>query len=146
MIKCGTISGYSKGCRCNPCRDARREYIRAWRRKNGISPQGNPVDANGVVYPTQRAAAAALGVTERVISYHLNKYADFSRVGKKSGGGKGGRKNPVECMGREWQSVNALSQYVGVAHSTMWRWIRADDRQSIIGAIMRADARQRRDA
>ena len=109
-------------------------------------PPGNPVEVNGVVYPTQRAAAEVLGVTERAISYHLNKYPDFSRIGKKTGGGKGGRKNPVEFLGREWQSVSALAHYVGVSHSTMWKWIRTEDKQSIIGAIMRADAQQRRAA
>lgn len=137
----GTTNGYSKGCRCEACRIARRAYVRSWRRSKGIMPQGNPVEVNGIVYPSQSAAAAALGVTERVISYHLGKHPDFSRIGKRSGGGKGGRRTPVTILGREWQSVTALANHVGVAHSTMWKWIREGDKQSIVGAIMKADAK-----
>lgn len=32
--RCGTLSGYRSGCRCQDCIKASREYLRAWRMKN----------------------------------------------------------------------------------------------------------------
>lgn len=31
----GTAARYNRGCRCQPCRDAWADYIRAWRRRHG---------------------------------------------------------------------------------------------------------------
>ena len=31
VVTCGTRSGYNAGCRCQPCRDAANEYIKARR-------------------------------------------------------------------------------------------------------------------
>lgn len=31
-VKCGTVSGYAKGCRCDPCRTAKREWRRGYER------------------------------------------------------------------------------------------------------------------
>ncbi|MGN7869567.1 hypothetical protein [Paracoccus sp. 22332] len=137
----GTTSRYSKGCRCDDCTTARRDYCRLLRRRKGIMPQGNPVEVDGVVYRTQAAAGAALGVSERAIAYHLNKHGHLARLGIKTGGGKGGRKRPVEYGGRKWQSARALALYCGVACSTIWKWIRRKDEARILAAIRAADER-----
>src|SRR5690606_25954162 len=38
----GTYSGYSVGCRCEPCRQAGSEYRRAWRRRLYEALQSDP--------------------------------------------------------------------------------------------------------
>lgn len=77
-------SRYKHGCRCDTCRAANTAYSRAYRRRMGMMPRGNPTEHNGTIYPTQNAAAAALGVTDVTIRYHLNRYGDLSRVKAKA--------------------------------------------------------------
>ena len=80
MSACGTNSRYSMGCRCDGCKAAHSAYERDRRRRNGVPPPGNPVVHAGTYYPTQTAAANVLGVSERTIRTHLDKYGDLSRV------------------------------------------------------------------
>lgn len=39
MSEHGTRSRYTRGCRCDGCREANRVYITAWNRKRGVKPQ-----------------------------------------------------------------------------------------------------------
>ena len=73
-------SRYKHGCRCDNCRAANTAASRAYRRRLGVMPMGNPVEHDGTIYPSQKAAAAALGVTDVTIRAHLNRYGDLSRV------------------------------------------------------------------
>ncbi len=136
----GIRSTYVHSCRCDQCRAASREYSRAWRRRHGIMPPGNPVMDGGVVYPSQTAFAAAKGISQRAVSYHLTKHAHFDGVGKRRGGGKGGPRKPVEIAGRTWPSIRSLAIYCGVAPATIRRWIR-DSPRRLLYAIRATDER-----
>lgn len=136
----GTRSSYLKGCRCDDCCEANRDYFRAWRRRQGVMPPGNPVQDGDTVYPSQTAFAAAKGISQRIVSYHLNKHAHFEGVGKRRGGGMGGRKRQMVIEGRTWPSVGALADYCGVWPSTIRTWLR-DDPSRLLRAIHAADER-----
>ena len=59
---CGTLTGYRHGCRCDDCKQAKRENMREYRKRKGIEPKewyGVSVKVN-----TQRLAAL-LAVDER---------------------------------------------------------------------------------
>ena len=80
----GTNSKYQMGCRCADCKAAHSDYERERRRINGALPVGNPVSHEGVLYPSQSAAAAAFGVNERTIRTHLDRYGDLSRIRRRA--------------------------------------------------------------
>ena len=138
----GSTSGYAKGCRCPECRHARTTASRQWRRANVIMPRGNPVAANGDVYPSENAAARVLGIHGETVRYHLDRHGDLSRVGQNYRGGcpNGGRKTPFCAGGRSWPSVSAFARYAGVSRSTARRWVKAGDLNNIIAAMIKADA------
>lgn len=85
MSRHGTNSKYQMGCRCDDCRAAHRAYEAQRSRKAGVPPPGNPVVHDGIRYPSQSAAAKALGVNESTIRTHLDRYGDLSRVKAKHG-------------------------------------------------------------
>lgn len=141
----GTVSAYSQGCRCADCKRAKRDYSREYRRAKGAMPHGNPVYHNGVHYPSQAEAAAALGVTQRTIAYHLDTYGDLYRVGS----GKRTQLRPkrrgdgVRILVRKWASKSDLARYLGRSERTVRHWFARGDLDSLMAALMAADARQR---
>lgn len=46
---CGTPAAYKRGCRCTPCKDARREYDVARRLKAGIKPANETMNTAEVI-------------------------------------------------------------------------------------------------
>lgn len=145
----GTANAYyHHGCRCMDCRLFHRNYQREWRRRNGIHEPGSPTEVNGRVYPSQAAAARALGRGPWVIRYHLDRWGDLSRVGKKPGRvhRMGGRKIPFNFMGRSWLSVSEFARCVGITCSTAHRWIKNGDNARLLAAVMKAEAKQARAA
>lgn len=142
QIKHGTTSAYRRhGCRCTVCRDAARAFDREYWRRRGRQPIGNPCEADGKTFPTQREAAKALGVSKSAVTAALNRHGDLSRIGKGRGHSKGGRKNPVKIGPREWPSRKALAEYLGTTPDAVRGWIRRGNQDRLIAELMKADAR-----
>lgn len=78
---------------------------------------GNPVTIRGVWYPSQQAAATALGVTREAITLAIRRGA-LDRVGL--GGARSGR--PVSIGGRLYPSYGRAAAALGVARSTINLW------------------------
>ena len=140
----GTVSLYNQGCRCDKCRAGKAAYSRAWRNRNGCAPWGNIVAHKGKRYPSQAAAARALGVSERTIAYHLERYGHLDNLGKKMRRPDRETGKPV-CIGtRSWPSRAAFGRYVGVTPDAARNWFERGDMQRIIAALMKADSEQQR--
>ena len=56
----GSVSRYRRGCRCEPCRTAKREYGQSLRRRTAVGP-GGVIEA---VDPRREAAADAAFVDD----------------------------------------------------------------------------------
>lgn len=147
LIRHGTQSAYRRhGCRCDICREAARAYDREYWRRRGRQPKDNPCEKDGMEFATQRAAAAALGVSKSTITAALNRHGDLSRIGKGRGHSKGGRKIPVKVGPREWPSRKALAEWLGISEDTVRGWIRRGNVERLIAAVMQEDARRARAA
>lgn len=100
------------------------------------------IDRYGRHYPTQLAAANALGVTFGNISYHLNKWGNLDRVGIGMGnhcGVTSSNAQPVRLGDRQWPSRTDLARYLGRHRSTVDRWLARGDTDRILSALMHAD-------
>lgn len=143
-IRHGTAYAYKRhGCRCDECRSVAIAAVTRYRRECGIRPVSeicNPCEKDGTVYASQRAAAHALGVCDSTIEYHLSKYGNLDRVGGSRAHTKGGPRVPVKIGGREWPSRPEFAAYLGVPVTTLRGWLRRNDHQRIMGALMKADA------
>ena len=138
----GTKTAYQyHKCRCDLCRGTWRDYLMAWRRKNGIPPRGNPVTDGVLTWASQADAGKALGVSGSTIRYHLETHGDLSRVGCAARSHNSGRKTPVRIGNREWQSQSALARYLGMPTTSLWRLLQRDDRMALTAALMKADAK-----
>lgn len=139
----GTHAAYRHHkCRCEICVSFIRAYDREYWRRRGRQPKGNPVEHDGVTYPTQADAARTLGVSTSAICAALNADGDLSRIGKTRGHSKGGRKNPVRIGPRVWPPRKALAAYLGESEDTVRGWFRRGCMERLIAAVMRADARE----
>lgn len=137
----GTITCYTHNkCRCDACRAAKSAAKQRYLDKRGRRPRGNPVSHDGVIYPSETAAAKALGVTQRAISYHLNKYGHLGNMGKRMDRPDRRAGNPVRVGSREWKSRAALARYLGRRREVVRDWVAANDMDSLIAALMKADA------
>lgn len=143
ITKHGTLSGYSyHHCRCDACRSVKSAYDQAWRRsKKGVTGRGNPVSSEKGTFPSQAAAAKAHGVSERTIGYHLDQYGDLSRLGKTFRRPRATRARRITIGPRSWPSIALLADYVGSPPETVRGWLRRNDRQRLLAALMAADAR-----
>lgn len=75
---------------------------------------GNPVrDANGILYPSQKACAEALGVSRKAIGYHLNRYGNLERLEGVVG------KPVVDRNGVTHESMTICAEAHGVTPSTV---------------------------
>lgn len=141
--KHGTVGTYKRyRCRCDECREAMRAYDLAYHRKRGRLPRGNPCEADGVTYASQNAAARATGKSKSTVCYHLTRRADLSRLGKPRAHNNGGRKKAVRIAGRQWPSQVALAEYLGRPVGSVRGWIRHENMNALIGALVVADARE----
>lgn len=142
-FKHGTVNGYSKHkCRCQRCRKAKREANRAYWARRGRAPMGNPCQTpDGRTFPSQAAAAMALGVSQQCISDNLSRNGTLDMVGIRRTGRNGGFKRPVRIQGREWPSRSALARYLGVSDYSVRDWLRRGAIDRLVGALMKADAK-----
>ena len=153
-INHGTLYAYrTRKCRCEECRTVYLAATVQYRRECGMRPMnetGNPCEKDGILYPSQRAAARALGITDSAVEYHLARYGNLDRVGGPRSHTKGGGCVPIKLAGREWPSRVAFADWLGVPITTVRGWLRRGDTDRLMGALMKADAKaaalQMRDA
>lgn len=138
----GTTTGYARGCRCEGCKSAKRLANRRHWATLGRAPVGNPCQTpDGRTFPSQAAAARALGVSKSAISANLERYGDLSQLGKRPKGRPYGGKRPVKVGKREWPSQAALARYVGTTDACVRDWLKRGRTELLIAALMKADAK-----
>lgn len=82
-----------------------------------------PVRIRGIVYPSQRAAAAALGVTEKTIRNALDAgRIDDTGLGLRRGGRPG---KPCTFQGKRYPSMHEAARDTGVSVATVSKAVRA---------------------
>lgn len=80
----------------------------------------NPVTYQGTTYPSQSAAARALGVHHNTILRHLNVHGSLDRLHDDRE-----TTNKLVVIGRHsWGSRSALAHALGVDRSTIVRWLK----------------------
>lgn len=102
------------------------------------------IGPDGTIYPSHAAAAAALGVSNRTIGYHLDRHGNLNRVGRVAARQNHPMRRAVTLAGRQWPSVALLADYLGLHHETVRRWRRLNDVERLLGALMKADAKSAR--
>lgn len=111
-----------------------RDWIMPRGKNRRIGPVIGP---DGTEYDTQAAAATALGISQATVHYHLEAHGHLRNVG----GPRTGRKVPFKAYGREWPSLSAFADAVGVSLVTVWKWRKHGRRDLIKRAIERAEGR-----
>lgn len=107
-----------------------------------------PCRINGVVYPSQKAAAAALGVSEGHVSKCIRAGRFDGVVTQREGkrGNTNAIRRPVVAFGRSWVSQSAMARDLGVDRGIVVRALRKgakeSARQILLAAVMAADARR----
>lgn len=85
-----------------------------------------PVEIRGIVYPSHKAAAEALGVSISSISHGLRKRGSADRVGLGLVGGPLGNKNrakPITILGCEFPSRTIAAKELEITRSQLTKWI-----------------------
>ncbi|MFH5773571.1 hypothetical protein ACHFJ0_04910 [Paracoccus sp. NGMCC 1.201697] len=105
----------------------------------------NPCRINGVDYPSQKAAAAALKVRPTTISKALaagrenNVNRNLGRLGNTNA-----KRVPVVAFGRSWPSKWAMARDLGVSRALITRSLKPDasvaHRQLLLAALMSSHA------
>ena len=103
-----------------------------------IHPRCEPCRINGRIYPSQKAAAAALGVCPSAISAAITQGRE-NRIGSSEGRmGNTNRAVPITLFGQEWPSRTAAAKELGVSRHIFSKLIhgRARDREQRLSAIV----------
>ena len=85
-----------------------------------------PVMIRGVLYPSQKEAAAALGVSPSAISQRLKKKGTAETVGLGVSAGMYGNTNraiPITILGCEFPSRTIAAEELGNTRSQLTKWI-----------------------
>jgi transcriptional regulator with XRE-family HTH domain len=107
-----------------------------------------PVLIRGQHYPSQRAAAAALGVTESAVSRMLTKRGELSVCGLRKYGAPGNRNasRPLTIGPLTFESRTKAAERLGITRNQISRWIskRATpgQREMLIAAVMRLSMKE----
>lgn len=87
--------------------------------------KGVPITVRGVLYPSQKAAAAALGVsTATVNAAFKNGTLDFVGMGPRRGDGNN---RPVRVNGTLHESTRAAAIATGIPYAEFSAWVRVQD-------------------
>lgn len=93
----------------------------------------NPCIWKGTVYPSQAAAAKAIGVSQAIVSYHLEKHGHLDMAGeRKMRAGK--PKRPGFHQRDVPPSPYSISPATGVDIVSVARWIQTGDVDKLIAA------------
>jgi len=102
-----------------------------------------PVVIRGQHYPSQRAAAAALGVTQSAVSRMLTKKGHLEGCGLRKYGARGNQNNarPLQIGPMTFPSRKKAAEALGITRNQIERWVskRATpgQREMLIAAVMR---------
>ena len=107
-----------------------------------------PVVIRGQHYPSQRAAAAALGVTQSAVSRMLTKRGELSVCGLRKYGAPGNRNasRPLTIGPLTFESRTKAAEILGITRNQISRWIskRATpgQREMLLAAVMRLSMKE----
>lgn len=111
-----------------------------------------PVSVRGVVYPSHKAAAKALGIGPSAISQRLRKTGSADTCGLSGAGGVIGNKNAAKSIsiaGVHFASRDDAARSLGISRYQLKRWTSPNAteamRQMLIAAIWKADIKLLRD-
>ena len=113
---------------------------------------GCPCTKGRKVFPSQRAAARALGISKITVAYHLNTHGNLDRagLGQRRPWATQNAAKPLTVFGHNFPSRTAASRELGVSVSQLRRWQEKPRspyfHDLILGAVMRWQAQQRRAA
>lgn len=102
-----------------------------------------PVTVRGGVYPSQKEAAKALGLTPSAVSNHLNRHGHCDKLGLGGGvpGNTNAKANKVVIFGHEFRSQLAASKALGVHRNLVRRFangsLKQIGRERLYLAVMR---------
>ncbi|WP_146038586.1 NUMOD1 domain-containing DNA-binding protein [Paracoccus sp. SY] len=100
-----------------------------------------PCHINGQFYPSQKAAAEALGVTPNAISNAIiHGREDNVRRFKGHKGNLNARHIPVVIFGRRYRSKLAAAKALGVNYRTFRRWLENGELGRLMIAISKKEA------
>ena len=105
-----------------------------------------PVAIRGQHYPSQRAAAKALGISPSAISVMLSRKGDLSTVGLKKGERLGSKHNacPLRLGPLSFASHVEAARALGLSRFQIGRWTAPKasktQREMLLAAVMRASA------
>lgn len=103
-----------------------------------------PVVVRGRQYPSQKDAAAALGITQSALSHMLSKRGNLAMAGLGPTGAPGNQNNarPFKIGPLTFASRVAAAKALGVSRSQITKWISpqasAVQREMLLAAVMRA--------
>jgi predicted transcriptional regulator len=112
-----------------------------------------PVVIRGKHYPSQRAAAAALGITQSAVSRMLTKRGELSACGLRKYGAPGNRNasrpltiGPLTIGPLTFESRTKAAERLGITRNQISRWIskRATpgQREMLLAAVMRLSMKE----
>ena len=109
-----------------------------------------PVMIRGVLYPSQKEAAAALGVSPSAISQRLKNKGTAETVGLGISAGMYGNTNraiPITILGCEFPSRTIAAEELGITRSQLTKWIspKASNSQKEMLMLSVMKYRQKRD-
>ena len=103
----------------------------------------NIVSVRGEIFPSQKQAAAALGVTPGCISMHLYRHGHCDRVGL--GPGSVGNQNAIACAVQigphKFRSQKSASEALGVSRNTIRRFVNGTAKREGIEKVVAAAMR-----
>lgn len=105
-----------------------------------------PVVVRGRQYPSQKDAAAALGITQSALSHMLAKRGNLTMAGLGPTGAPGNQNNarPFKIGPLTFASRVAAAKALGISRSQITKWISphasAVQREMLLAAVMRASA------
>lgn len=100
----------------------------------------------GKTYRGLHSVAKAAGVTFSAVSRHLERNGNLDTLGMGPRGGDRLGPNapgkPVEKFGKSWPSIAAVARDSGRNRTTIKWWLERGDDQSLLAALMAAEARK----
>lgn len=83
-----------------------------------------PTIVRGKLYPSQKAAAKALGVSQNTVSQSLRRNGHCDNIGMFNGllGNQRAKANPTTIFGLEFRSQKEAAEKLGVSRSTIRRF------------------------
>lgn len=86
----------------------------------------NPVEAGGTIYPSQKAAAEALGVSPAAISMALKRHGHLNNIGNPCPWGSA---KPCEVFGVKFRSRHEAEQALNVNCQTLRRFLNGNTQE-----------------